>query len=63
MVKAANIDFTVDESVQNVFDVIDGAVDKLPGKWKNILSIHLKTEKSTALPIYLSKPDDDDKTE
>ena len=31
---------------------IDNIIDKIPNKWENVQSIHLKTPDSAALPIY-----------
>ena len=52
MVKAGTMDLRLEENVENVVNVILGCSDKLPFKHSNILSIHLKTETSTALPIF-----------
>ena len=45
------MDLELDLLSENVMQIIDKSVLKLGG-WENIHSIHLKTESSTALPIY-----------
>ena len=35
--------------------VIEVFEKRFPGGWKNIRSLHLKTEKSMAIPLYLSE--------
>jgi ribosome biogenesis protein UTP30 len=37
----------------NVKSIIEQAVEKIPGKWNNIRSIHMKTAESISLPIYM----------
>lgn len=37
---------------ENIMECIHRAAEKIPGKWKNILSIHIKTADSIALPIF-----------
>ncbi|KAK9765032.1 proteasome-interacting protein cic1 [Basidiobolus ranarum] len=50
------------QSAQEVAENIDYAithiVEKIPKKWKNIQSLHIKTTESIALPIFNSLPDD-----
>ena len=41
-----------DECVENIIAVLEQAVEKLPGKWKGIKSLYLKTAESVALPVY-----------
>jgi len=38
----------------NVADVLVGVAAKAPGGWGNVLSVHVKTPDSVALPIYAS---------
>ncbi|XP_064478982.1 ribosomal L1 domain-containing protein 1-like [Ornithodoros turicata] len=42
------------QAVENVRAVCDVLEKKLPGGWDNILSLHVKTHKSVALPLYMS---------
>jgi hypothetical protein len=35
--------------------VIEVLEKRFPGGWKNIRSMHLKTEKSMSIPLYLSE--------
>lgn len=37
----------------NVKSILEQAVDKIPGKWGNIRSVHMKTGESISLPIYM----------
>jgi len=37
---------------ENIFLSLDKIVDKIPGKWKNIKSLGLKTKNSMCLPFY-----------
>lgn len=41
-----------DECVENVMAVLEQAAEKLPGKWKGIKSLYLRTAESVALPVY-----------
>ena len=43
---------------QQMDAAIEAAGEKVPKKWKNIQSIHIKTPQSVALPIY-DKPIED----
>ncbi|KAF9974988.1 hypothetical protein BGZ73_001481 [Actinomortierella ambigua] len=45
------------EITANIETALPHIVDKIPKQWKNIQSIHLKTNDSVALPIYNSLPD------
>ena len=44
-----------DECVENVMAVIKEASEKVPGKFKGIKGLFLKTAESVALPIYQTK--------
>eukprot|EP00743_Colponemidia_sp_Colp-15_P003912 GILK01004221.1.p1 GENE.GILK01004221.1~~GILK01004221.1.p1 ORF type:complete len:264 (+),score=40.48 GILK01004221.1:50-793(+) len=50
--RVAKTSFSKEEILANTLQAIDSAVDKIPRKWKNIQSIHIKTSDSIALPIY-----------
>jgi len=56
-VKIGKSDFTTEQLVENILQGTDSIVSKIPKKWKNIQSIHLKTTESIALPIYTVLPD------
>jgi ribosome biogenesis protein UTP30 len=48
--------FTEQQILENLHAVLQALNQKLPGKWKNIQSLHIKTTESVALPIYNSLP-------
>lgn len=56
VVRAARSSQTEEEIVENVMAVIEGVAAKVPKKWKNIQSLHLKTTDSLALPLYVAQP-------
>ena len=56
-VKIARTDFPVEKVVENCLAAVEGIVAKVPRKWKNIQSIHIKSVDSIALPIFNSLPD------
>jgi len=56
-VKIAKSSFTVEQIVQNILQSILIIVSKIPKKWNNIQSLHIKTKDSVALPIYNSLPE------
>ncbi|KAI9026845.1 ribosomal protein L1p/L10e family-domain-containing protein [Hyaloraphidium curvatum] len=56
-IKIANTAQSAEEIVDNVMSGIPEAIAKIPRKWKNIQSIHLKTTESVAIPLYHSLPD------
>lgn len=41
---------------ENIVMAVQGAVEKIPHKWKNVVSICLKTSESVALPVYNKLP-------
>lgn len=43
---------TAAELKENTTAVLDQAIKKIPGGWKNIRSIHMKTATSVSLPVY-----------
>lgn len=45
------------ENIENIMVGIEEIVKKIPKKWDNIQSIHLKSSESVALPIYAKKYD------
>lgn len=40
----------------NIILAVENAVDKIPKKWKNIVSVCVKTSESVALPVYNKLP-------
>ncbi|KAF9909934.1 hypothetical protein EC991_007737 [Linnemannia zychae] len=46
------------EITANIETAMPHIIEKIPRKWKNIQSINLKTNDSTALPIFNSLPDE-----
>ena len=44
-----------EECVENVMAVLEAAVEKVPGKWKGLKSLYLKTADSVALPLWQAK--------
>jgi len=53
-IRVAKASQTPDECVENVVDVITKASGKIPGSFKEIKSLYLKSVDSVALPIYQS---------
>ncbi|XP_041134346.1 ribosomal L1 domain-containing protein 1-like [Polyodon spathula] len=54
MARVAHSGMTVDEVVENISAAVNTIAEKLNKKGKNIKILHLKTQKSVALPIYSS---------
>lgn len=54
--RVARTSFTPEEVATNALAGIEGAVKKIPGEWKGVQAIHLKTSTSVALPVYASAP-------
>ena len=57
--KVGKDSLTLKQNVENIMHCVQGAVDKIPGKWNNIQSIHLKSSTSVALPLFNALPDND----
>ncbi|KAJ3260175.1 hypothetical protein HK103_001251 [Boothiomyces macroporosus] len=55
----ATTEMTQEQCVENIVDVWN-ELDKIPGKWDNILSINLKLTESISLPIYATLPEPDE---
>ncbi|OZJ02172.1 hypothetical protein BZG36_04803 [Bifiguratus adelaidae] len=49
---------TVQEILDNLLTALPFVIDKVPKKWRNIQSLHIKTSESLSLPIYNSLPDE-----
>ncbi|RUS18675.1 hypothetical protein BC937DRAFT_88462 [Endogone sp. FLAS-F59071] len=43
---------------ENLQTALPHIIEKIPRKWKNIQSLHVKTSDSISLPIYNSLPDE-----
>jgi ribosome biogenesis protein UTP30 len=56
-VKIARTDFPLDKVFENCMAAIEGIVAKVPRRWKNIQSIHIKSVDSVALPIFNALPE------
>lgn len=54
MVRIGHTSMKVNHLVDNILQVTDILAKKYPGGFKNIRSIHLKTETSMAIPIHVS---------
>ncbi|KAI3457071.1 hypothetical protein Pfo_013734 [Paulownia fortunei] len=57
VMKVGKVAMEKDEVVDNVFDAIKGAVERVPKKWDGVRSLHLKFSDSVALPVYQAMPD------
>ncbi|PQQ21410.1 ribosomal L1 domain-containing protein 1 [Prunus yedoensis var. nudiflora] len=57
VVRVAKLSMSVDEIVENVVAAINGIVDIVPKKWRDVRSFHLKFLESLALPVYQAVPD------
>ena len=56
-VKIGSLSLSNAQNVENIIDALPLIVKKIPGKWDNILSVHLKSSESIALPIYSALPE------
>ncbi|KAJ1688422.1 hypothetical protein LUZ63_019812 [Rhynchospora breviuscula] len=56
-IRVGRLSMEVDHIVDNVMAVVDEAVEKIPKKWGNVRSLHLKAVDSVALPIYQTVPE------
>ncbi|XP_076365671.1 ribosomal L1 domain-containing protein 1 [Tachypleus tridentatus] len=53
-VPVGHLDFSDLMIKENILAVCKKLAEEVPGKWENIHSCHIKTDKSVALPIYMS---------
>jgi hypothetical protein len=53
----ANMEMSQDELTDNILSSVEQISESVPGQWKNIKQIHIKTALSTSIPIYLSAGD------
>jgi ribosome biogenesis protein UTP30 len=56
-IKVGRLSMEEEQVIDNVMAVIDKAVEKIPKKWGNMRSLHLKSVDSVALPIYQAVPE------
>merc|ERR1712083_859998 len=54
MLRIGNTSMKPNHLVDNILQATEILVKKYPGGWKNIRSIHLKTETSMSIPIHIS---------
>ena len=55
-IKVGNTGMGTESLVANIVSAMEQVAEKLPKKWKNILSLNIKTHDSIALPIWNSLP-------
>jgi ribosome biogenesis protein UTP30 len=58
-VKIGLIEFKAKEIVENVVAAANALGGTVPGGWKNVQALHLKTKKSVSIPIYETLPEED----
>lgn len=51
-IRVARSSQSEDQCVENIMEAIEGAATKVPGQWKGIKALYLKSTNSVALPIY-----------
>uniref|UniRef100_A0A0E0DUP7 Uncharacterized protein n=1 Tax=Oryza meridionalis TaxID=40149 RepID=A0A0E0DUP7_9ORYZ len=56
-IKVGRLDMKEEDIVENVMAAVEAAVEKVPKKWANVRSLHLKAVDSVALPIYQAVPE------
>ena len=54
MMTVATTTMKTEQIVDNIMKVGEVLAQKYPGNWKNIRSLHIKTEGSLSLPIHIS---------
>lgn len=52
IVQVGNTDMTAPQITENMKCLARGLISVFPGSWQNIRSIHVKTDKSIAIPVY-----------
>lgn len=55
-VRIGRTDFSPNQLVENLNMAVDGVVKRLPGGWRDVQSLNIKSNKSPALPIYCALP-------
>lgn len=54
-IRVALSSFTPEQVVENISAVMDAMTGKkIPGGWKNVKTVHIKTAESASLPIYMA---------
>ncbi|KAG8069326.1 hypothetical protein GUJ93_ZPchr0005g14302 [Zizania palustris] len=56
-IKVGRLDMNEPDIVENVMEAVAAAVEKVPKKWANLRSLHLKAVDSISLPIYQVVPE------
>ena len=57
-VRVAKTDFSAEQICENIIAAATTTVEKfVPRRWKNVMSLHIKTQDSIALPVYNALPD------
>jgi ribosome biogenesis protein UTP30 len=46
--------FTPEQVAENIEKVVDQLTENIPGKWRGLRSLHIKTANSASLPIYMA---------
>ena len=59
-IRIGTTQLSVEENVSNIMAGMEEIIKKIPKKWDNIQSIHLKSSESIALPIYAKKYSESD---
>ena len=55
-IPVGTVGFPIEGLVENVLQAMKGVIHYIPGGWKNIQSVHVKSVDSIALPVYNSLP-------
>lgn len=53
-VKVCNLEMSDADAAENVMAACEALACRLPGGWPNVLSLHIKTQKSPSVPLYMS---------
>ncbi|KAH7985538.1 hypothetical protein HPB52_025580 [Rhipicephalus sanguineus] len=53
-VKVCNLAMSDADAAENVMAACEALACRLPGGWPNVLSLHIKTQKSPSVPLYMS---------
>ncbi|KAJ8448119.1 hypothetical protein Cgig2_031843 [Carnegiea gigantea] len=57
VVRVARGSMEKEEIVENVVAAVNGVVEFIPQKWRNVRSLHLKFADSVSLPVYQAAPE------